>query len=267
MFSAPGMKFSFFDEMQQSKVILINTDRPLLTASGTEAFGRFMLGLLMQAVERRALLPREERRTIACYIDECQDYFKDDTSITNLLDKGRKYGLALVCAHQHIKDQLSEGVLSALSNVSTKIAARPSAADQLFICRSLNNLAPEAFDQLDEGEMMMFIEGRMKKPAKIKVPIRAMEDMPRMTSAEQQTVIADMRKRYTYQPTQKAPAKEPVRVEASEPREAIIQQKTPDKPAASAAARVSTKSGRAPGRAAHTESVPDDDPTKPAKQW
>ena len=207
MFSAPTMKFSFFDELQQSKVILINADMPLLTRGGTEAFGRFMLGLLMQAVERRALLPREQRRTIACYVDECQDYFKEDTSITNLLDKGRKHGLALVCAHQRIKDQISPGVLSALSNVSTKIAARPSGDDQLFICRSLNNVEPEAFDQLEKHELMIFIEGEMTKPAKIKVPIGLMEKMPRMTPAEQEAIVAEMRRRYAYQPlqTQKSP--------------------------------------------------------------
>jgi biotin carboxyl carrier protein len=234
MFSAPTMRFSFFDELQQSKVILINTDMPLLTRSGTEAFGRFMLGLLMQAVERRALLPREERRTIACYIDECQDYFKDDTSVTNLLDKGRKHALALVCAHQRIKDQLSPGVLSALSNVSTKISARPNADDQLFICRSLNNVEPEAFDQLEKHEMMMFIEGEMKRPAKITVPIGVMEKMPRMSPTEHEKIIADMRSRYSYQPhmTQKPPVKEAPTGPLSSPQrdahEPIVQQK-PDR--------------------------------------
>jgi hypothetical protein len=252
MFSAQTMKFSFFDELQQSRVILVNTDLPLLTRGGTEAFGRFILGLLMQAVDRRALLPREQRRTIACYIDECQDYFKDDTSVTNLLDKGRKHGLALVCAHQRIKDQLSAGVLSALSNVSTKIAARPSADDQNFICRSLNNLDPDAFNQLEKNELMIFIEGEMKKAGKIKVPIALMEKMPRMTPEEQQMIIADMRHRYSYKPaTQKAP--EGAKSASADP--PIITQKAPQEAPSDAPAT----------RGSGVESsVPHSDPSKPA---
>jgi GTPase SAR1 family protein len=120
MFQQPENKFDLFEAMQSSKVIVVNTNKALLKAKGTEAFGRFFIAKLLQATEERMLIERGARLPVYCYIDEATDYIAEEEKIAELIDKARKQRVALILAHQRVNQIRSTNVSDALENVGIK---------------------------------------------------------------------------------------------------------------------------------------------------
>jgi len=92
MFTNPESKFDMFTELNEGKLILINTSKSLLKEQGTEIFGRFFIALIAQAAQERAVLRQQDRLPAMIYIDEAQDYF--DANIGVILSQARKYRVA-----------------------------------------------------------------------------------------------------------------------------------------------------------------------------
>ncbi len=86
---------------------------------------------LFTAALSRYDIPAEERKPFCLYIDEFQNFTTD--TVQSMLSEARKYRLALVLAHQNLK-QLSEMTRqSVLGNVGSLVFFRPGAQDAYFV--------------------------------------------------------------------------------------------------------------------------------------
>jgi hypothetical protein len=173
MFTNPRNKFDLFKLLQEPKVILINTMEGMLK-SAKEPFGRFFIAKLLQATEERMFVPKSSRLPVFAYIDEAQDYIKHDEHIRDLTEKARKQNVSLTIATHEVQD-LDETVRNALRKVA--IQFWPSA---------------------NYPKWMVSVTG--KEPIELTVPPIDFQNYSRMSEAQFQTILADMRNRFSVAP-------------------------------------------------------------------
>ncbi len=193
MFSHPRSKLDLFTEMNEGKVILINTAKDLLKESGTEIFGRFFIALIAQAAQERATLPTNKRMPTYVYIDEAADYF--DRNIAIILSSARKYNVGMVLAHQYL-GQLEPRLQEAFSaNTSIKFVGGVSARDARALAPMMSTDA--AFIEAQpKGSFAAYIRGVTKSALPLKFPFGHMEEMPQMTHEEREQLQQVMRDKY-----------------------------------------------------------------------
>ena len=214
MFAAPKSKFDFFSEMGAAKVILINVPQSLLQEEGVEIVGRFFISMILLAAHKRQLLPRHERLPCFVYIDECQDFIKRDPKIPAILDQARKLNVGLILAHQRLQ-QMQANVLDALYGAtSTKFASKISDAAAHALARDMRT-TPEFILNQPPYHFAAFIRGLTDSALSIGIPATDMNAMPRMTSAEYDTVRRRIRERYATAPG--TPRPPPTQTDTSAP--------------------------------------------------
>lgn len=193
MFSHPRSKLDLFSEMNAGKVILINTAKDLLKASGTEIFGRFFIALIAQAAQERAVLPANRRMPTIVYIDEAADYF--DRNIETILAQARKYNVGIVLAHQYL-GQLEPKLQEAFSaNTAIKFAGGVSAKD----ARSLGQMMgcePGFIEQQPKFSFAASVRGRTADAVPLQFPAGHLEQLPKMNPSDREALRAAMRDRY-----------------------------------------------------------------------
>jgi hypothetical protein len=193
MFSHPRSKLDLFAEMNDGKVILINTAKDLLKETGTEIFGRFFIALIAQAAQERATLPEGTRLPTFVYIDEAADYF--DRNIGIILSQARKYNVGMVLAHQYL-GQLEPKLQEAFAaNTSIKFAGGVSAKD----ARTLGPMLycePSLIEAQPKLSFAAHIRGITKTAVPLKFPYGHMEHMPRMPEGEREALQDVMRSKY-----------------------------------------------------------------------
>lgn len=114
-------------------------------------------------------ISREKRFPIILAIDEFQNFAHLET-LRNIVAEGRKYGIALLIAHQHTK-QIHEKILEdLLANTGTKIIFRVSGEDALTIAKSFGIKDKERFAEiltnLPNGKALVKLRGGFGKEAK-----------------------------------------------------------------------------------------------------
>ena len=193
MFSHPKSKLDLFAEMNAGKVILINTAKDLLKETGTEIFGRFFIALIAQAAQERATLRERDRLPTFVTIDEASDYF--DRNIGVILSQARKYKVGLILAHQflgQLEPKLQEAIAA---NTSIAFAGGVSNRDARALAPQMG-ATPEMIEGQPKGSFAVHVRGMTKQAVSLKFPFGVMEDMPRMTPAEQAALRDRMRQRY-----------------------------------------------------------------------
>lgn len=118
MFCSPDIKVDLGREMQDGKLILIDTSKASLGEDESAMIGGIFIGLLYQAILRR----NNESTPTLVYIDEAHEYFRYTArAIRAMLVEARKRNVGMVLAHQDL-DQIEDirGLSGALSN-STSI--------------------------------------------------------------------------------------------------------------------------------------------------
>jgi hypothetical protein len=195
MFSHPKSKLDIFKEMNSGKVILINAAKDLLKQNGTEVFGRFFIALIAQAAAERATLPPNQRLPTFVYIDECQDYIAKDSNFTVILEQARKQKVGLIVAHQYLT-QLSQSILDSLhANTSIKFAGGVSDRDAHALARNMRT-TPEFIESQTKGSFAAYVRNFTANAVSLRIPLGELEDMERMTSAEQAALRDRMRAQY-----------------------------------------------------------------------
>jgi hypothetical protein len=169
MFSHPRNKLDLFTELQSSKVILVNTMKGFLK-SDTEAFGRYFIARLLQAMEERMFVSKGERLPVFAYIDEATDYIAEEENVAELIDKARKQNVALILAHQRLEQIRSANVLDALRSVAIQ-------------CQGTK---PPLFNIALSGA----------EPVPVHVTNVRFDQFPHMTKPEYEGLMAQMRERY-----------------------------------------------------------------------
>jgi Type IV secretion-system coupling protein DNA-binding domain len=110
-------------EIEAGKIIIFNLSKGKMGAEASEAFGRFVISALQGFAQRRALIEKEERKKVILFIDEFHNYVT--SSIEQILEETRKFGLHLIFANQFI-DQIRSTRLrqSIMTNTDVKILGR-----------------------------------------------------------------------------------------------------------------------------------------------
>lgn len=123
--------FNFRQVMDEGKILLVNLSKGGLGELNSYLLGSILVVKLFTAALSRYDLPAEKRKPYCLYIDEFQNFTTD--TVQSMLSEARKYRLALVLAHQNLK-QLSEMTRqSVLGNVGSLVFFRPGAQDAHFV--------------------------------------------------------------------------------------------------------------------------------------
>jgi len=120
--------------MDEGKVVLIHLAASSIGADHARFVGGLLVSLIHRAALTRANVREARRRPFFFYLDECQRF--QTATLEEVLAEGRKYGLALVLAHQE-SGQLSTALRRALGNCETRIVFRPVAEDLRHARRAL----------------------------------------------------------------------------------------------------------------------------------
>lgn len=206
MFTHPKSMFDIYTEMNAGKVILINTAKGLLKASGAELLGRFFIALIAQAAQERAAIPEGERMPTFVYIDEAADYF--DQNIEMILREARKYKVGMILAHQYI-GQLDSKLQDAFSaNTVIKFAGGVSAKDARALALQLN--CETAFiDQQPKLSFATFVRGITSSAVSLQFPYGVIEDMDVMDDEDAEILQNVMRAKYAAAPKAGGQSSEP----------------------------------------------------------
>lgn len=121
MFAQPRKKLDLFEQLQNGKVILINTKKGVLR-KGVEPWGRFFIAQLLQAVEERSLVARADNLPVYCYIDEAGDYIAKERNIEKIFTQARKQLVSMVLAHHKPSDIKEPAVWEALNDAGIRVS-------------------------------------------------------------------------------------------------------------------------------------------------
>lgn len=123
----PTSSFNLRRTMDEERILVVNLSKGLLGEGTAHLLGALLVTAIAQAALSRADMPEHQRRVFHLYADEFQSYASDSFGV--ILSEARKYGLALVLAHQftaQIPLPLRQAVLG---NAGSIIAFRVGADD------------------------------------------------------------------------------------------------------------------------------------------
>ncbi|MFS4438614.1 hypothetical protein ACMA5I_10400 [Paracoccaceae bacterium GXU_MW_L88] len=170
MFSQPESTLDLFEEINQGKVILVNTSQAMLKEQGLRTLGRFFIALLAQASAERAL--STYKHPTICYIDEAHEYL--DKNISVLLAQARKQRIGLFMAHQYL-GQASNDVRQALmANTSIKLAGSMSNADARAMASEMN-ADPKLIQTQAPHHWTLYAKGVTAQAVPVRYPVGYLE--------------------------------------------------------------------------------------------
>lgn len=146
-----GQSHSSFDlrtVMDEGRILLVDLAQGRLGQYLSTLLGSVIVSKLLLAALSRANVPPDQRRDFGLYVDEFQHYATP--AFIDIVSGGRKYGLNITMAHQHL-GQLPDAVRGAiLGNVGTTIAFRTGINDAALLAAAMQ---PSAFDIEDYIEL------------------------------------------------------------------------------------------------------------------
>jgi len=114
-----------------------------------------------------AAISRKERFPVILVVDEVQMFSHLET-IGSIVSEGRKYGLALISAHQHLRQLPEKLINDLLGNAGIKVVFRVSAEDARILARSVGdeNLSSKLIS-LPDGRALVWMRGGFRKEERI----------------------------------------------------------------------------------------------------
>lgn len=126
---------SVSDLLLEGRILLVNLSAGHLGVRDAQLLGTLILTNLLRTAMN---LPRAGRRPMHVYMDELQYFLTDAAADT--LAQGRKFGLSMTMAHQHIGQLTTAGARfgtklldAVLGNVATKLLFRVGPADVHYL--------------------------------------------------------------------------------------------------------------------------------------
>lgn len=175
MFTSPKTNIDFTKLMDSRGLIIIDNSKALLGEENQEFFGRLFTAMIWMCAVQRSRLKPEQKVPVFVYIDECHTVIKRDDKIATILDECRSQKIALVLAHQRIKQIESENVLDALTNCGIKIAN--SDADAPALAPRLQT-EPDGL-RLPQGSFALFARDITPRAVTVSVPLFDLSRFPR----------------------------------------------------------------------------------------
>lgn len=136
--------------VSQGHVVVFNLAKGQIGADASEAVGRFVLAKLQAMALRRQSLPRDQRRPVHCFVDECQNFISPAT--VSIMEEARKYGLHLTLAQQVAgRGMPAEMLKVVLNNTNVKFAGRTK--DDAVMARVMN-VDAQTLASMDPGQFI-----------------------------------------------------------------------------------------------------------------
>ena len=138
--------------------IVVSVPIPELGEDVAITLGRFFMArMLIWAKRRRDIHPRE-RTPVYFFIDEFQNFLTETTAKT--LDQfGRKFGLFMTLANQHIQQLSSDIKGSVLANTPNKIAGMSNSETRQKLANEMG-IEPDELAGLKTGFFMVSLDGQ-----------------------------------------------------------------------------------------------------------
>lgn len=117
--SQPQSGFSPRWIMDNKKIFLANLSKGKIGEDVSEMLGSLLVSKFQLDVMSRANIEPEKREQFRLYVDEFQNFATD--SFSDIFSEARKYGLALVIAHQYINQvstHLMDAIMGNVGNVA-----------------------------------------------------------------------------------------------------------------------------------------------------
>jgi hypothetical protein len=193
MLTATVTRFRIGEAMDTGKVVIINNSKARLGDQGAEFFGRFFIAQVLAAAQQRSSRSRGDKPPVYFYIDECQNVIARDEKIPTILDECRSQNIALIMAHQRIKQITSENVLDALSNCAIRFAN--SDEEARYLAPRLRT-SPEFLQSLGRGKFAAFVRDLTPQAVAVSVNRVDFGGQAMLTSAEGKILTDRMRAQY-----------------------------------------------------------------------
>ena len=157
-------------------------------------FGAMFLTKIKQAGMARALLPVEERKTVYIYADEFHNIVTE--TFENLLSEARKFGLAMIMAHQYIGQLLPKVQSAVLGNVGTIVTFRTSGEDAVKL---EPELAPvfKVQDMINLGRREFYIKLLIDGESYDPFSARTLDVLPPNHESFKEKIIQASRRKYS----------------------------------------------------------------------
>jgi hypothetical protein len=179
MLCTPGQCFSIRKAMDEGKILLFDLSDGVLGAGNARMLGRLIVSKLELATMSRANVPKNKRRFFACYLDEFQSFVGvAASSYETLLQRARKYNVALHLSHQQTSQLPGDLLHEILGNVATVISFRSGAHDARRLSKEMVNtssaemksIPPEVLQSLEVGQAWTRIDRTVFQLAAYKAP-------------------------------------------------------------------------------------------------
>ncbi|MFN3658189.1 MAG: hypothetical protein ACK4UO_13110 [Pseudolabrys sp.] len=189
MFAQSESKIDLEREMNAGKVILINTSTAKLGREGSKFFGRFFLALIANATTQRQ--HQSNPLPVYCYVDEADQYAKDDPTIQDLLARARKNNVGLILAHRWLEEMGTTA--KALESTASIIFAGGLRASDLSYMSKVMECDPKL---LQGGKGTFAVYQRGKPVVQLTAPFGTLEKMPRLTAEQYAAVKEEQKTKY-----------------------------------------------------------------------
>jgi hypothetical protein len=179
--------------MDRGRIMIANLSKGVIGEDQSRLLGALLLSQFQWAAMQRSVDPEALRTPFYLYIDEFQSFATE--ALTSILAEARKYGLALILAHQYL-DQLTDEIRqSVFGNIGNLIAFRVGLADARLLEDELaGDVKMGNLVSLGKHEIYarLLDQGRMREPFRGKTlpPVRG------TSTGQREAVIRKSRERY-----------------------------------------------------------------------
>lgn len=180
------------DVMEQRKVLIVKLSRGTLGPENSNFLGILLLSKTLLAVLGRSALPEEQRHLVSLVVDEAHLF--SSPLLSYFLSEGRKYGVSITLANQHL-GQLSAGVReSVLGNAGCIVCFRVGAEDAEVAAAVLPGVPPRAVMELPSYRALVRLQLGAAGTSVVQVDTAPPPPEPRTSVAEQ--IRAESRRLY-----------------------------------------------------------------------
>lgn len=143
--------------VEQGENLVISLPIPQLGEDVSEVLGRFFMCRMQIWAKRRQNIEQQQRKSIVLIVDECQNFLSQETAKT--LDQfGRKFGLYMILAHQHIGQIDDRGLKgSILANCKNKIVGLADYTTNSTMAKAFG-IDVDEFSELKKGNFWGLFE-------------------------------------------------------------------------------------------------------------
>lgn len=129
--------FNFRTSMDKQQILLINLAKGKIGDLNTQLLGLVIVARIQMAAMSRVDMEEKDRKDFYLYVDEFQNFSTD--SFCSILSEARKYRLALIMAHQYIKQLEKKQDTSirdaVFGNVGTMMSFKVGADDGEYLAK------------------------------------------------------------------------------------------------------------------------------------